>query len=245
MQSGAYSDPVGFETLEIFSETAAINRWTFEKISGFVEGEILEIGSGIGNISKLLLENFKQVSLSDLRQEYCHSLEEKFGGNPNLKGIYQLDLSLPDFKTRYPHLLEKFDTVIALNVIEHIQDDQYAVENACALLGKRGRLIVLVPAIPGLYNSLDRHLGHYKRYSRRLLINLFAKAGLKVEECRYHNAAAIAGWWLDGSLLKKEKITPVKLRIFNRLVPLFKLVDKLATPMTGISLIISGTKNIN
>src|SRR5258706_6791813 len=118
MHSTVHSDPVGFETLEIFSEAPSINRWTFEKISGSVQGKILEIGSGIGNISGFLLANQPSVYLSDLRQEYCHLLQEKFYGHPHLRGIYLLDLSLPDFKTQYADLLEKFDTVIALNVIE-------------------------------------------------------------------------------------------------------------------------------
>ncbi len=245
MHSEAHSDPVGFETLEIFSETTAINRWTFEKIDDFIQGEILEIGSGIGNISGLLLARHMSVYLSDLRQEYNQSLKKKFDNHPHLQGIYLLDLTLPDFKIHYTDLLEKFDTVIALNVIEHIQDDRKAIENACALLRKGGRLVVLVPAIPGLYNSLDLHLSHFRRYSKKALRVLLEGTGLRSLDFRYHNAAAIPGWWLSGSLLKEERITPVKLRFFNRLVPLFRFLDWLVSPFTGISLIASGIKNIN
>ena len=245
MQSAAHSDPVGFETLEVFSETPAINQWTFEKISSFIQGETLEIGSGIGNISGLLLANCPSVYLSDLRQEYCHLLQEKFGGHPHLRRIYLLDLSLPDFKIHYSDLLSKFDTVIALNVIEHIQDDREAIVNACALLRTGGKLVVLVPAIPGLYNSLDQHLGHFRRYNKTVLRELFERNGLKSVDCRFYNAAAIAGWWVSGSLLKEGIITPAKLRFFNRLVPLFRLLDWFVSPFTGISIITSGIKNIN
>ena len=245
MHAAAHSDPVGYETLEIFSETKAINCWTFKKISKFTQGRVLEIGSGIGNISGFLLANHSSVCLSDLRQEYCQLLAEKFAGHPHLKGIYLMDLSLPDFKIHYSDLLSKFDTVIALNVIEHIQDDREAIENACALLRSGGRLVVLVPAIPGLFNSLDLHLGHFRRYNKPVLRKLFQESGLKSVSCRYHNAAAIPGWWYSGGLLKEEIIAPGKLRFFNRLVPLFRLLDWLVSPFAGISLITSGIKNIN
>ena len=78
MRIEAPSDPAGLETLEIFSEAPAVNRWLFEKVNGFLRGEILEIGSGIGNISGFLLSEQQAVYLSDLRQEYCQRLEEKF-----------------------------------------------------------------------------------------------------------------------------------------------------------------------
>jgi SAM-dependent methyltransferase len=245
MRSDVYSDLTGLETLEIFSGASEINRWLFEKINGFLQGEILEIGSGIGNISGFLLSEHPSVYLSDVRQEYCLRLENKFHGHPHLRRIYQLNLAQPDFKNHYSDLLETFDTVIALNVVEHIQDDQTAIENATALLRIGGKLVVLVPAIPGLYNSLDRHLGHFRRYTKIELKKLLEQAGLKFGGCRFFNAAAIPGWWCAGSLLKEEIVTPSKLRLFNRLVPFFKIIDPLLSPFTGISLITSGIKNIN
>ena len=243
MRSAANSDPVGFGTLEHFSEAPAVNRWLFEKINPNVQGQILEIGSGIGNISGFLLEEQSAVYLSDLRAEYCCLLQEKFYGHPHLRAILTLDISQPDFKIRHAHLMEKFDTVIALNVIEHIQDDLTAVENAKALLRTGGKLIVLVPAIPGLYNSLDQHLGHFRRYTKFEIKALIEKAGLQFEGCRFFNAAAIFGWWYSGSLLKEEILTPAKLRFFDRLVPLFRIFDRLVSPFVGISLITSGIKN--
>jgi 2-polyprenyl-3-methyl-5-hydroxy-6-metoxy-1,4-benzoquinol methylase len=143
MSSDANSDPVGFKTLETFSGAPAINRWLYQNIRDGIQGRILEVGSGIGNISGMLLKDFSEVTLSDLRPEYCRILEQKFTGNSHLQGIYTLDLSNPDFKTKYAHLLNKFDTVIALNVIEHIPDDLAAVKNAKALLREKGKLTIL------------------------------------------------------------------------------------------------------
>jgi SAM-dependent methyltransferase len=245
MRIEVHSDPPGFETLETFSHAPAFNSWLYDKISRNVHGKILEIGSGIGNISGFLLTGQSSVYLSDLREEYCQILEKKFRGHKHLGGIYLLDLSLPDFPGRYPDILEKFDTVIAINVIEHIRDEQTAIWNAKSLLRSGGRLIVLVPAIPGLYNSLDRHLGHYRRYTKSELRKRFEQVDLNFRGSQYFNAPAIPGWWVSGNLLKDETVTEAKLRFFDRMVPLFKVFDRLASPFIGISLIASGIKNIN
>jgi SAM-dependent methyltransferase len=245
MQSAVHSDPTGFETLQTFSQAPAFNHWLYDKISSSAHGKILEIGSGIGNISEFLLAEQSSVYLSDIREEYCQVLEEKFSGHKHLGGIYLLDLTKPDFPAQYPDLLEKFDTVIALNVIEHIRDERAAIWNAKALLVNGGRLIVLVPAIPSLYNSLDRHLGHFRRYTKTALKKCFEQADLKFGGSEYFNASAIPGWWISGSLLKDDTITQGKLRFFNRMVPIFKFFDKMASPFLGISLIASGIKNKN
>src|ERR1700726_468891 len=119
METPAQSDPSGFETLEAFSTAAAINRWVYEKISRYAQGQVLEIGSGIGNISALLLRDRSTVSLSDLRPEYCGLHEKKLRQDPHLQGVYELDLQWKDFKTKNAGLWAKFDTVTTPNVIEN------------------------------------------------------------------------------------------------------------------------------
>jgi 2-polyprenyl-3-methyl-5-hydroxy-6-metoxy-1,4-benzoquinol methylase len=245
MSKQTQSDPSGFETLEAFSHTHAFNHWLYQKISIYVHGKTLEIGSGIGNISAFILKDQNQVSLSDLRPEYCHILQNKFGHDPHLQGVYELDLSLNDFNSEYPELLEKFDTVIALNVIEHITDDLLAIRNAKALLKNKGKLIILVPAGQWLYNSIDRELGHFRRYSKSGLNYLIETAGLEVTDCRYFNAAAIFGWWFSGNILHDKIIPPSKLKLYNHMIPLFKMVDWFVTPFTGISVISTAMKKIN
>jgi SAM-dependent methyltransferase len=238
----AQPDPLGLETLENFSEVPRFNQWLYAKIARFASGQILEIGSGIGNISAFLLKDQPDTTLSDLRPEYCQILENKFGQNPNLRGIYSLDLSLTDFNSRYSVLLEKFDTVIALNVVEHIEEDSIAIRNAKALLRKNGKLIILVPAGQWLYNSLDHELGHFKRYSKAGLKKLMESAGFSVSYCRYFNAAAILGWFISGNILGEKLIPQSKLHVFNKLLPVFRILDWFITPFAGISVISTGIK---
>ncbi|HEX3768593.1 MAG TPA: class I SAM-dependent methyltransferase [Puia sp.] len=243
MITGTHSDPIGFETLEIFSGTSAINQWLYDNIKKFASGKILEIGSGIGNISAHLLRDHTDVSLSDLRPEYCALLRKKFGKDLHLQQVYELDLSLSDFKNKYVDLLEKFDTVIALNVIEHIENDSLAIQNAKSLLRRNGKLVILVPAGQSLYNTLDKELGHYKRYSKTGLKNLLRTAGFEISYCSYFNAAGILGWWLSGTVFHDKVITSSKLHLFNQLVPVFRILDWFITPVTGVSVISAGIKN--
>lgn len=234
---GEGTDSAGRETLDHFNEAPAFNNWLFDQILPYCKGDVLEAGSGIGNISGLMLDKHLKVVLSDLRSEYCELLKRKFAGNPYLQGVYQLDLSLADFENRYPELLHRFDSVIVLNVIEHIREDALAVRNAMKLLRVGGNLIVLVPAGQCLYNHFDRELGHFKRYTRSGLAGLLTEAGLKVLHTNYFNFGGIFGWWFSGSLMKNKIIPRSQLKLFNRLVPVFRIVDRLVAHTAGVSVI--------
>jgi len=243
-KSGLPTDPSGWETLELFAEAPAFNRWLFDRIAPFCKGEVMEAGSGIGNISGLLLDHHFKLTVSDMRAEYCRLLTDKFGGNPNLQAVHQLDLSLLDFENRYPDLLNRFDTVIALNVVEHIKEDALAIRNAGKLLRNKGNLIILVPSGRYLYNRFDRELGHYRRYSGKAVSRLLSDAGLQVFYSRYFNSGGIAGWWFSGSVLKKKIIPGFQLRIFNRLVPFFRILDQCTAKVAGLSVIAVAAKQI-
>ena len=239
--AGQKTDPSGWETLELFANAPAFNRWLFDQISPFCKGEVLEVGSGIGNISGLLLDKRLKISLSDLRMEYCAFLEKKFGGNPYLRSVYQIDFSLPDFDSRYPDLLNCFDTVIALNVVEHIEQDLRAVQNAKKLLRNQGTLIILVPAGPSLYNRFDRELGHYKRYTKTMVSGLLTTSGLTQIHANYFNFGGILGWWFSGAVLKKKIIPLSQLKLYNQLVPIFRMIDQLVAHTAGLSVIAVAT----
>jgi len=236
------SDEAGFETLEIFADTDKFNQWLFDTLTKYCKDNILEIGSGIGNISALLLQKFVTVSLSDLRVEYCSMLHQKFNGNAHLKSIQKIDLSEIAFENKYASLQNNFDSIIASNVIEHIKDDHLAIRNCRGMLRKNGRLAVLVPAYSTLYNGFDKELGHFRRYNKRNLSDLFWDEGFEIIHSQYFNFAGIFGWWLSGSLLKKKILPKNQLVIYNKLVPVIKLADKILLNRFGLSVIVVGEK---
>lgn len=236
-------DAAGLHTLEMFSATGSFNRWMFDAIEPYCKGSILEIGSGIGNLSALLLETCGEVSLSDQKESYCNTLDRKFKTLPSLKGVYRLDLADKNLAMNHPELSGKFDTIIALNVVEHIDDEQRVLENIKELLKNNGRIVMLVPAFNFLYNGLDKELGHYRRYTRKHIGTLFQQPQWKIDTIRFFNSPGIFGWWLYGNVWKKRLITQRSLFVYNKLVPLFRLSDGLFRNVFGLSLIAVATVN--
>ena len=235
-------DMEGMATLEAISNAPLFNEWMYRVTSRRLTGRILEIGSGIGNISEQYLNDGRKLMLSDIRDNYCQYLDQKFGEAPTYAGVRELDLVHPYFEHEYADLLESFDGVFALNVVEHIADDYLAIANAKKLLREGGRLVILVPAYQALFNEFDRSLEHYRRYTEGGLKNVFEKNNFQIVHSQYFNFAAIAGWWFSGNILKKKTIPKGQMRIYNMLVPIFKIVDKIVLNRVGISVIVEGIK---
>ena len=236
-------DQEGLVTLETLSKADHFNSWMFETILPEVEGErILEIGSGIGNISRLFLEKGYEITLSDVRSHYCQHLQRTFHSFKNLGGVVNLDLVHPQFGKEYALHLQQYDTVFALNVIEHIEDDTLAIRNAHQLLKPGGKLVILVPAYPALHNCFDEELHHYKRYSKSRLRKKMLLTGLEIHNSFHFNFLGILGWWVFGSLLKNKLIPKGPMSWFNRLVPVIKLLDRLVFRNIGLSVVVSSHK---
>ena len=225
-------DIEGLVTLNVIEKANRFNEWMYNAISPDCKGRILEIGSGIGNISKFFINDNKKIVLSDLRNNYCELLKEKFK-NPILK----IDLVNPNFDVEYKSLFQTFDSVFALNVIEHIENDILAINNCKKLLKEGGNLIILVPAYQWLFNNFDNELEHFRRYSRKGIKNIIKKNNLKVEKLFFFNVIGIFGWFLSGKILKKKTIPEGQMNLFNFLVPVFKLADKIVFRKIGLSVI--------
>ena len=241
MTASAQEDDVtGKDTLHSFSRAYRFNRWMFERIYPWVKEDILEAGSGIGNISKLFIKKGCQIVLTDIRRDYLLRLQRTFGKAPQCKKIVRLDLSVDDIEKDHPTLIGQFQSVVALNVVEHIENDRQAIINCKKLLKNGGRMIILVPAFPELYNPLDKDLQHFRRYTKKSVSQLLAGCGFKVVHTEYFNLAGMVGWFVSGTLLKHKKIPASQLRIFEKLVPLFRLTDKLLLRAAGVSVIAVG-----
>ena len=225
-------DKYGISTLEAISQAHAFNEWMYDTIAPFCSGKIIELGSGIGNISTFFIRDKKDIVLSDLRDNYRQYLMDKFHlPEPNVRSV---DMVHDNFEKEYVDLLGQFDTVFALNVVEHIEDHHLAMRNAAKLLKKDGNLIILVPAYQWLYNAFDRELGHYIRFTKKTL-SLFIPNNVELVKMRYFNFAGIPGWFVSGSILKKKEISPNAMRLFNRALPIVKLTDLILFKKVGLS----------
>lgn len=232
------ADPVGERTLERFRLAKDFNYWMYESIVSYCPSPCLEIGSGLGNISRHFIAKQKDICLTDLRPHYCDYLAKAFEGTR----VHQLDLVANNFDQENAALIGQFASVYALNVVEHIEDDRQALENCYKLVRKGGNLVILVPAHQFLYNSLDEALGHYKRYRKKELIGLFEELGLNILKVQYWNAAAMAGWWWYGRVRKQRELPASPLKRYNQLLPIIKLLDRCLFGQIGNSVLIVGQK---
>ena len=233
----AEASAVGGRTLEVFADTPRLNDWIFSKLSAAVRGDVLEVGSGIGNLSRLIARQADRFVASDMEPHYLRALRELFAddGRVQVAG-YDLDEPPP------PLIAERrFDAIVAVNVIEHIKDDAALARTLAGLLRPGGSLLVYVPACPIAFGGLDRALGHYRRYTPATLTALLAGAGLSVEPPRYMNLLGLGGWFVNGRLLRRKVISQAQLALFERLVPLLRLEDRVRLPV-GLGLHVRATK---
>ena len=235
-------DPTGHHTLQIISHAGAFNRWMYETIRPRLQGSILEIGSGIGNISDFVVRDGYTVSLSDYDEPYVDILSQKYKRCPNVQDVFRIDLEATNFFSAHHALEKKYDTIFLLNVIEHIRDHQKAILNCAYMLKPQGRLIVLAPAYPYLFSRLDQELGHHRRYTKNTMTNLLRQQGLTIVHRQYFNLLGLAGWFFWGKIAGRSQLTGSTFNLFNQLVPLARLLDKLAGKRAGLSVIVTGVK---
>ncbi|PYP48961.1 MAG: hypothetical protein DMD45_16315 [Gemmatimonadetes bacterium] len=213
-------DHVGAATLERMAAAPRFNRWMFERLRPWVGRRVLEIGAGIGNMSAFLVDEagVDRLVLTDTEPYYLGRLRQRFAGRPQ---VAVAELRLPG---RDPRLAaERLDTVVCLNVLEHIEQDGAALRAMHDLLQPAGRLLLLVPSLRALYGSLDEALGHFRRYVPDELQAKLQVAGFRVRHLEYFNLAGVPGWWLTGRVLRRRLIPAGALRWYEALVPLFRL----------------------
>ncbi len=212
-----HQDAVGKQTLKIISEVgSSYNNLIYSKIKPFLGKKILEVGSGIGNISSYLVKDFydKEILvLSDISPWCLKKLKEKFGRLQKVK-VLTFDLR----KSPNKKLLNfKFDTIICLNVLEHLSNDQKALSNMEKALKKGGKLILMTPALQFAYGELDRSLGHYRRYNLKNLNRALEKLGFRAVHNQYLNFLSLWGWWFSSRILKRKSFPKNQFGLFSKI----------------------------
>lgn len=236
------TDNTGTEVLNVISKANRFNRWMYQTIKPYVKGSALEIGSGIGNISSFFLNDNVSITLSDTEQRYIDILRNRFTGHKSINSILSINLEHSTFESTYAELKEKFDTVFLLNVIEHIKNDQLAIDNIRFLLKPGGYIIILTPAYSFLFSTLDKALGHHRRYTAASLNSLLIESGLISLKSFYFNFLGIIAWFY-GKLLRLKTIPANEMSFFNKIVPIAKFIDKILFRKAGLSVVIIGQKH--
>jgi SAM-dependent methyltransferase len=219
------------DILDAFANAPNFNRWMADTIRPYVGNDVLEIGAGMGNLTRLLLPGRKRYVATDLDREHLERLRARLSHRPRLETA---ELNAADGACREKYRAQ-MDTVVCLNVLEHIEDDYGALRNIHSMLRDGGRAVILVPCGQSIFNSLDEELGHFRRYSEDQLRQSMTEAGFNVETVLRFNRASRPGWWLNGTVLKRRTIGRIQLKNFDRLVWLVRRIDAyLPWPQTSV-----------
>ena len=221
---------IGEESLKIMAKASWYNRWLYSFVKPYLGKKILELGSGIGNFTELLADGKRFVDVSDIENKYLKKLRTRFKGK-KVK-VTRIDLGADNTKARTDY----YDTVICLNVLEHIRKDGTALNLIYRSLKHSGRLVLLVPAHKMLFGSLDKNLKHYRRYSKKELVEKLTKSGFKIEKIRHLNFFGTLGWFLNSKILRRKIVSGSQVVLFDRLARPALLAEKVIKLPFGLSL---------
>lgn len=218
-------------SLDLLKDTYNYNHWVYSLLRRHIGRRLCEVGAGTGNLTQFFL-NLEHVLCIEPEEEYCEVLRHMAAIHANLTvcpGHLQACASKPG-------VAGAFDTVVCVNVLEHIEDDIQALREMTGFLQDGGRVLLYVPAAPWAYGRLDAELGHFRRYSKRRIRRLARECGLILRQCQYVNFIGAFGWWWHSRVLRREVISPESARFVDRLVPYLSALERLVPLWTGQSL---------
>ena len=225
-------DEYGSHILHRLEHARRFNRWMGESIQPHVGARVLEVGAGIGNITEWLIPRDLYVA-SDINPHYIRYLSNMSLGKPYLN-VERIDVEDP---ACFESTRGSFDTVICLNVLEHVRDPHGALMNMAGALEEKGRLLLYVPQHQGLFSSLDEALGHRCRYTKEGLSGELAAAGFDVEYMSDFNRLGVLGWWWNGKVRRSNNFSRVQMKVFNAMIPVLRHVDRFL-PWPGLGLLV-------
>ena len=230
---------IGAMTLRRMAALAPYNRWLHERFEHFLGHRILEVGSGVGNQTRFFIDNRARVVASDIEPHYVRELTSRFADRTNVRiASYRFPL---DDAARAELRSDGIDTIVCMNVLEHIEDDVATLSDFSKVLPSDGHLVLLVPSLKALYGTLDQHLNHYRRYDQEELRAKLTASGFTIDTMRFLNRVAVPGWWLNSRVLRRKVLPKGQLRFFKWIMPLLRLEEK-HPPSFGLSLLVLARK---
>jgi SAM-dependent methyltransferase len=223
----------GYNTLVQMDQAPRYNAWLGRKLRPHLGRRVLEIGAGIGTITREIAPGRERVIALEADAFYVQRLRNLFRGSAVVQPLHA-----PVEETDWAALArEQLDTVMLSNVLEHIEDDGAAVRKFRTVLPVGGRLVILVPALMSLYGSIDKAIGHFRRYDPRTLRAVIEANGFAIETLEWLNLLGIPGWFLNSRILRRRSVPGLQVRLYDQLAPVIaRLESNLKLPV-GMSLL--------
>lgn len=224
------------DELETLASAKHFFEWIVGEFGNAIGTRVVEVGAGLGTVSRTIarLHPGAEVLSLEPAANVFPRLAERLGNEPRVSIRH---CTSSDLVANEPE--RRFDTVVYVNVLEHIEDDLAELRVGARLLAPAGRLCVFVPAMPSLYSKIDAKSGHYRRYTKASLRAVLERAGCVVDRIDYFDVVSAAPYWLVYRLLRVESLGSGSNTLFDRvLVPLSKAIQRvLRHPPFGKNLI--------
>jgi SAM-dependent methyltransferase len=223
--------PTSIGTMSLAPHATAdrYNAWLLGRVRSALGSRVLDVGSGTGNVTKLLMDRELVVGI-DVVDQFVTDLARDFADRPNAHFLHHdISASTGDLE-RF-----RFDSAVSFNVFEHIEDDQSALRNVHQILQPGGAIGLVVPAHPWLHGQFDDLIGHCRRYTTRALGRKLEAAGFSLEHLAYSNPLGALGWLVQVRLLGKGQVDGAGL--FDRLVPVLAALERPIRPPFGLSVV--------
>ena len=210
-------------------------RWIVDRFAPFFGRKVVEVGAGIGTFSEFVIDSPGVESLLSVEPagNVFPVLERKFLGNERVRAVRA--------NIDQVEMAAEADSLVAVNVLEHVEDDEAFLRAAAKIVKPSGHLLLFVPAHQFLFGSLDKAFDHYRRYSKAGLSSLLSRSGWEVLQISNVNIAGILPWIVAGKILRNTTIGHRQMRIFDSLViPVMRKVESIREPFIGQSLLAIG-----
>ncbi len=227
----------GISTLEVLVEAKNYNAWIADEIRKHFESPLLELGAGTGNLTSYFVD-YKNFHISEYDEGLLKHIKQKFSK------YKQLTINRLDISKKPPKQYESFfSCIFAINVLEHIKNDQQALDNIYKMLKPGGKIILLIPAKKFAYTKLDKELGHFRRYEKNDLENKLLAAGYQIEKIYFFNIVGLLSWTIRDKVRRNNvHLKPYHIKIFDSIVPVLRFIEGKVRMPLGISLIAIATK---
>jgi SAM-dependent methyltransferase len=192
---------------------------------------VVEVGCGIGNFTRMIADRDRVIGV-DIEPVCIEQHQARFRNQSNISSqvLDAMDPRFLDLKSESP------DSIVCLNVLEHIEDDLGTLKAFASILPKGGKAVLIVPAFMALYGPIDKFLGHYRRYTCSSFAATAQAAGFHATELRYMNTIGFFGWWANAKIFQRTEQSEGQIELFDkRIVPVLEKLESWVTPPFGQS----------
>jgi SAM-dependent methyltransferase len=220
--------------------SAAVNyhRWILDEFEPFLGKIVAEVGAGIGSVSQLILERpIERLFAFEPSRNMFPALEKLLKDEPRAEAVN--DFLTPAFSR------PGFDSILYLNVLEHIADDVAELGNVNRTMKSGGHLLIFVPALSALFSEFDRELGHFRRYTKTELADKVSASGFEIISSRYFDIAGVIPWYLNFVLLRNRMGKNAVSAYDKAVVPVMRVIEGLVAPPIGKNVLLVARKNEN